>query len=57
MALHVEEHEVDGENRLVLVTDCGRILANFVDSDAAEFYKHQASLSWIFAHEVGRTGI
>jgi len=58
MPLHVEEQENDaGEKRLVLLNAKGEVLAHFVSEEAVKRYTEEVSLTWVFAHEVGRRGI
>jgi len=57
MPLQVEKHDLDGEEKIVLSTDDGKILAIFISLEAAEIYKAHIARTWIFAHECGRSGI
>lgn len=64
MTLHIETHPVRYKNgklkqqeALLLVTDTGVVIATFVSAAAAKLYVEQVALSWIFAHQAGRTGI
>lgn len=57
MSLHIEKHEIDGEEKIVLATDSGVIVAIFVCEEAAKIYKEQTTLTWMFANEAGRSGI
>jgi hypothetical protein len=64
MTLHVETHPVRYKNgkikhkeALLLVTDTGVVVATFVSAEAVKLYIAQVALTWVFAHQAGRTGI
>ena len=64
MTLHVEQHLIKDQGDataarevLLLVTDSGIVVATFRSRAMADLYIEQIRLTWMFAHQVGRSGI